>query len=219
MQKKWKQAVWAVIGIAALSGATAFAQGAAAQRKASASPAETDAAVSFYQAMNSSSSGTGTVQTPTNAMGGMFELRQIRSSLIGYEFTYSFNPADQSFKPQVGNCGYRCTTAPLTITAGANIIGLDWVFSKQYGALRPFAVGGLGITATVPGSNAYAANNTVRPTYIFGGGVDFSLGEHLGVRAQVRDNIARAPALSIYYSPTGVYTSTIQPLGGVYYRF
>ena len=219
MRKKWMQAVAAVIGMAALSSATVYAQGAAAKQKPAASEAQTDVAASFYQAMTSSTSGNGTVQTPKNAMGGMFEVRHIHSSMIGYEFTYSFNPGDQSFKPLVGNCGYRCTTQPLTITAGSNIIGLDWVFSKQYGNLRPFAVGGLGFTATVPGNSAYAANNTVRPTYIFGGGVDFALGEHFGVRAQVRDNIAKAPALSIYYSPTGAYTGIIQPMGGVFYRF
>lgn len=219
MRKKWMQAVAAVIGMAALSSATAHAQGAAAQQKAVASEAQTDVAASFYQAMTSSTSGNGTVQTPKNAMGGMLEVRHIHSSMIGYEFTYSFNPADQAFKPQVGNCGYRCNNQPLTITAGSNIIGLDWVFSKQYGNLRPFAVGGLGFTATVPSNSAYAANNTVRPTYIFGGGLDFALGGHFGVRAQVRDNIAKAPALSIYYSPTGAYTGIIQPMGGVYYRF
>ena len=219
MRKKWMQAVWAVIGIAALSSVTALAQGAAAQKKASASPAETDVAANFYEALNNSTSGTGTAQTPTNAIGGMFEVRHLKTSLIGYEFTYSFNPGDQSYKPLAGNCAYQCNAQPLTQTAGQNIFGFDWVFSKQYGALRPFAVGGLGLTATVPSSSAYAANNTVRPTYIFGGGVDFSLGEHLGVRAQVRDNFAKAPALSLYYSPTGVYMQTIQPMGGVYYRF
>ena len=219
MRKKWMLAVATVIGIAALSSLAAYAQGAAAQKKTNASEAQTDVAANFYQAMTSSTSGNGTVQTPKNAMGGMLEVRHILSSVIGYEFTYSFNPADQSFKPQVDNCGYRCNNQPLTMTAGANIFGFDWVFSKQYGNLRPFAVGGLGFTATVPSSSAYAANNTVRPTYIFGGGVDFGFSEHLGVRAQVRDNIAKAPALSLYYSPTGAYTGVIQPMGGVYYRF
>lgn len=219
MRKKWMQAVVTVVGIAALSSAAAYAQGAAAQGKTNMAHGQTDAAVNLYKAFNSSTTGKGTAQTPKDAIGGMFELRQIKSSLIGYEFTYSFNPGDQSFAPQVGNCGYRCSNQPLTITAGANIIGFDWVFSKQYGNVRPFAVGGLGFTATVPSSNAYAANNVVRPTYIFGGGVDWTVSEHFGVRAQVRDNFAKAPALSVYYSPTGVYMQTLQPMGGVFYRF
>lgn len=220
MRKKWMQAVTALIGIAVWSSAAALAQGKApAPKKPEAAQAETDVAASFYQALNSSTSGNGTSQKPSNAMGGMLELRHIHSNFIGYEFTYSFNPYDQFYTPLVGACGYRCNNQPLTMTGGLNIFGFDWVFSKQYGALRPFAVAGLGFSAAVPNSTAYASNNSVRPTYIAGGGVDFALGDHFGVRAQVRENLFKAPALSLYYSPTGAYTQVVQPMGGVFYTF
>ncbi len=219
MGKKWMQAVAALIAIAVWSSAAALAQGTAAPKKPAAVQSQTDVAASFYQAMDTSTTGKGTVQKPKNAMGGMFELRHIHSNFIGYEFTYSFNPYDQYYTPDPGSCGYRCNNAPLTMTAGLNLFGFDWVFSKQYGAVRPFAVAGLGFAATVPNSTAYASNNSVRPAYIAGGGVDFAISDHFGVRAQVRDNLFKAPALSLYYSPTGAYTQVVQPMGGVFYRF
>lgn len=227
MVKKWMQAVAALIAIAAFSSAAAIAQGTAApQKPPTAAPQQTaavqpqtDVAANFYQTLTTSTNGKGTAQEPKNAMGGMFELRHIHSNFIGYEFTYSFNPYDQHFTPDQATCGYRCNNAPLTMTAGLNIFGFDWVFSKEYGSVRPFAVAGLGFEATVPNSTAYAANNSVRPTYIAGGGVDFAVSDHFGVRAQVRDNLFKAPALSLYYSPTGAYTQVLQPMGGVFYRF
>lgn len=219
MVKKWMQAVAALIALAVFSSTAALAQGTAATRKPAAAQTQTDVAASFYQTITTSTTGQGTVQKPDNAIGGMFEIRHIHSSLIGYEMSYSFNPYDQYYTPNVGDCGYRCSNAPLYQTAGLNIFGFNWVVSKQYGAARPFAVGGLGVAATVPNSSSYASNNYVRPAFIGGGGVDYAFGGHFGVRAQVRANFFKAPALSLYYSPTAKYTDVLQPMGGVFYRF
>lgn len=115
MRVKWMQAVFTVIGIAALSGAAAQAQtDTAGQTQTSpAGPAQTSSAgrpranagsesefdigASFYKAFNHSSSGYGTVQTPKNSAGGMLEVRYIDKPLVGFEFTYAYNPADQTF--------------------------------------------------------------------------------------------------------------------------
>lgn len=59
--------------------------------------AQTDVAVSFYGAYNQTTSGNGVVKTPSNAAGGLLELRHIRNPLVGYEATYSFNRANQAY--------------------------------------------------------------------------------------------------------------------------
>ena len=80
--KIWMQGAFVAVVAAALCGATAQAQ--------------TDVALSGYRTITSSSTGSGTKQTPTDSEGGLFELRHIRNPIVGYEFEVSFNPANES---------------------------------------------------------------------------------------------------------------------------
>lgn len=223
MQMKWMQAVVALIGIAAWSGAAAQGQeqaqpGPARQAQAE-SESQIDLGVSGYEAFNQSSSGLGTQQTTTNATGGMFEARYIVKSYVGFEMTYSYNSANQTFSPQTGNCAFTCANPVTALSAKANEIGLDYVASKKFGNIRPFLVGGIGFFITAPANSTYEVSTVVRPAYIFGGGVDWGLLQHFGVRAQFRDNLYKAPNLSALYPATGMFTQTIEPMGGVYFKF
>jgi len=226
MRTKWMQAVMTGMVGAALSCAAAQAQTGTAQAQTGAAPAQkaaaqtqTDLGVSFYSTFTKSSSGNGTDQVPTNSVGGMVELRHIQSPWIGYEFTYQVNPADQTYSPTPNNCGYHCNNTTTKIPAKAHEFSLDWVFSKQFGNLRPFAVAGIGFFVAVPSTNLYYVNTIVRPAYVFGGGVDWGLSSHLGVRVQFRDNLYKAPNMEAIFNPTGVFTQSAEPMGGVYYRF
>ena len=106
---------------------------------------ETDIGFNFYEAINSTTTAKGVIQTPTNSPGGMFEIRQIRKPLIGYEITYSYNPAGETIAPTPApSCGSNCNTPPQSLPSGGSTLGLDWVISHKFGALRPFAAGGLG---------------------------------------------------------------------------
>lgn len=229
MQMKWMQAVVTLIGIAALSGAAAQAQTstpdqaqtntASRSRANAASESQIDIGASFYEAFNNASSGYGTQQTPKNAAGGMFEARYIGSPLVGFEFTYSYNPANQSFAPKPGACALACANPVTNLTAKASEIGLDWVLSKKFGSLRPFAVGGLGFFITSPSNSTYEVTTVVRPAFIYGGGVDWAALSHLGIRLQFRDNLYKAPNLAAFYPATGMYTQTAEPMAGLYYNF
>lgn len=221
MRMKWTHAVLTVIGMAAMSGAAALAQtnGTAPAQKDKVVTAQTDMALSFYKTFTSSSSGNGTEQTPSNSAGGMFEVRHISKPLLGYEITYAFNPAAQTFTPKAGACGYFCANQPIKTSADASEFSVDYVASKKYGSLRPFAVGGLGFFITVPTNNNYYLNTVVRIAYVYGGGVDWAFSPHAGLRFQYRGNIYKAPNLSPAYNPTGVFTQTAEPMAGVYYSF
>jgi len=186
---------------------------------------------SFYEAMNSTTTAMGVTQTPTNSGGGMFELRHIHSPFIGYEFSYSYNPADQTVVPAPAPaCGSICNTPPQRIPSKGSTVGLDWVISKKFGALRPFAVGGLGFFIDQPAysvtvgqtpvpTNRYPENDVVRPSWIYGGGLDLAISHHLGFRVQYRALIYHVPNLSDLYPAQGVYTQTRMPMGGVFYAF
>ena len=110
MRMKWMLTTFILMGMAALTGTAAYGQAgapeggqpgkAAPARAAERSSAQTDVGVSGYFAMTKATSGNGTQQTPTNAPGGMLELRHIHSTLIGYEMAFSYNPADQAYVPK-----------------------------------------------------------------------------------------------------------------------
>lgn len=221
------------ISIALLSLALVAAAGAAAQSQSGTAPAagqnqamhrstesETDIGGSFYEAMNSTTTAGGVTQTPTNSDGGMFELRHIHSSLIGYELTFSYNPANETIGPApAGSCGIYCSQKAQSLTSKASQVGLDWVVSKKYGNLRPFAAGGLGFFMDFPGATIYPNNDVVRPAFLYGVGVDFSITAHLGVRAQYRGVMYKTPNLTKLFPAQGVYTMTNEPMGGIFYRF
>jgi opacity protein-like surface antigen len=199
------------------------AQQTASQKAAAKSSAsdyhETDLGVGVYRSMTSPTTAKGVVQTPVNSLGGMVELRHLVKPLVGYEFTFAFNPADEGYAPTATNCGYSCNTPPQKLNSKASSIGVDWVVSDRFGRMRPFAVGGLGFIFNVPGNSIYGVNNVSRPIYIFGGGVDFAMSSHLGVRLQFRRNIYTSPDLSTLFPGQGVYTHMDQPMGGLFYSF
>ncbi|MGA9583852.1 MAG: hypothetical protein WBQ95_00915, partial [Terracidiphilus sp.] len=84
MRRVWLQ------GFLFFAGLTAFGGAEAAQ-------AQTDVALSLYGAFSGTTNGNGTTQSPANSAGGMIELRHIRNPLIGYEATYSYNRANQTY--------------------------------------------------------------------------------------------------------------------------
>lgn len=210
--------VLAFLAIAAVGGAANSAMAAQTQNPAPRKyVAETDAAVSFYRTFTSSTSGHNTAQTPSNSMGGMFELRHIQSPWIGYEIAYGVNPADQSYKPDPGNCGFLCGNQPETISAMAHQVSIDWVPSFKYGNIDPFAIGGVGFYINVPSAALGNLGDVVRPMFVYGGGLDWNFLSHAGLRIQYRGNLYKAPNLDNNYNATGAYTQTGEPMVGVYF--
>ena len=63
---------------------------AAAQAGAVKAISQTDVGFSVYGAYSGRTTGNGIEQSPSNAAGGIIEVRHIRNPLIGYEGTYSF---------------------------------------------------------------------------------------------------------------------------------
>lgn len=216
---KWMLTTCILAGMAAITGAAAHGQAGPARPAAVQSDSQTDIGLSGYATFTSSSTGMGLKQTPTNSYGGMIEVRHIAKPLLGYEMTFSFNPNDQKYAPIAGSCGLTCQNPVTSITNKAMEFTVDYVASKRIGNLRPFVVGGLGFYISVPGDTPFGNNTSIRGVYVAGGGADFDLSSHFGVRGQIRDNFYKAPNISSIYPATGVFTSSLEPMGGVYYRF
>ncbi len=191
--------------------------------------AQTDAALSLYGAFTGTTTGNNVQQSPSNAAGGIVELRHIRNPLIGYEATYSYNRANQVYSyssiavPATGSvCASPCiapSDVPTSVSASAHEITGDWVASVKVANLRPFALAGVGVIFDVPvSSSTGATSTTTKPVYVYGGGIDWGLLPHLGLRFQYRGNLYQAPNLSKLYTSVDAFTHTAEPMIGVYFR-
>ena len=196
------------LAIALLSGGCAFA--------------ENDVALSLYGAFNGTTSGNGTIQSPANAAGGMFELRHISNPLIGYEATYSFNRANQHYSPGGFACPVTGTCpppSPVSVSGNAHEISGDWIVSVHVANLRPFVLAGIGVLINEPSSGQSGTSSSTKPAFIYGGGLDWGLISHLGLRFQYRGNLDKAPDLTTAFSSTDSFTHTAEPMIGAYFRF
>jgi opacity protein-like surface antigen len=211
-----------------------------------ASQAQTSVALGVYGAFNGTTSGDGTQQSPANQAGGLFEFRQIKNPLVGYEATYSYNRADQTYTSNsFAVCGV-CTAGQswTPVPANAHEVTGDWVVSLHGANLRPFALAGSGVLLNVP-SNAQATTTTLvtgcgggnpgctpgnvttntTPTststegvFVYGAGLDWELLPHLGLRFQYRGNVYKAPAIANALSSTNAFTHNAEPVIGIYFR-
>lgn len=180
--------------------------------------AQTDVALSLYGAFNGTTNGNGTIQSPANSAGGMFELRHISNPIVGYEATYSFNGDDQTYR---SNCaGVTCTSiAPASVSAHAHEISGDWIASVHIANFRPFALAGVGLLFNQPSGSQTNTNSATKPAFIYGAGLDWGVFPHIGLRFQYRGNLYKAPDLTRLYTSTNAFTKTSEPMIGAYFRF
>lgn len=202
MQTKWMQTAFLLIGMAALASVATHAQ--------------TDVAASLYGAFNGTTNGNGVTQSPSNAAGALLELRHIRNPIIGYEATYSFNRANQTYT-ECSTITSLCSRS--SVSANAHEVTGDWVVSVKLSNLRPFALAGGGLLFDRPTSGQISTSSTVKPVFVYGGGVDWGLLPHIGLRLQYRGNLYKAPDLTKLFTSTGAFTHTAEPMLGAYFRF
>lgn len=206
--------------------------------------AQTSVAVSGYGAFSGRTTGNGTQQSPANQAGGMIELRHIANPILGFEATYSFNRADQTYTSHPGACpAFGCSISTETIRANAHEITADWVPSLGIANFRPFGVLGVGLLLDVPSdrqatvtttspcsssgcpsgptttTTTVSTSTSTKPVYVYGAGLDWGILPHLGLRFQYRGNLYQAPNVTKLFSSTNTFTHTAEPMIGAYFNF
>jgi opacity protein-like surface antigen len=184
--------------------------------------AQTSVGLSLYGAFNGATNANGIQQSPANSAGGLFELRHISNPILGFEATYSYNRANETYKytvlPPVNACPTSgCSVTPETVRANAHEITADWVPSLHIANFRPFGVLGVGMLLNVPDSNQSNTSTSTKPVYVYGAGLDWGLLPHLGLRLQYRGNLYQAPDVSKLYTSSNAFTHTAEPMIGLYF--
>jgi opacity protein-like surface antigen len=204
--------------------------------------AQTSVAVSGYGAFSGTTNGNGTEQSPANQAGGLFELRHISNPIFGFEGTYSFNRANQTYTTEPAACpAFACSVSSETVRANAHEVTADWVPSVHIANVRPFGVLGVGLlldvpsdsqatvvttspcNVTCPGSpttttSTSSTSTSYKPVYVYGAGLDWGLIPHIGLRLQYRGNLYSAPNVTKLFSSTDTFTHTAEPMIGIYFR-
>lgn len=188
---------------------------------------QTDIAISGYGAFSGTTTGNAVEEIPSNAGGGMVELRHIFNRFTGFEATYALNRANQVYNAP----GYCSLCVPIPVSANAHEITGDWVFSSRGTKLRPFALVGVGVLyfqplVSIQYNRSAPTESSTTAVYVYGAGVDWGILSRLGLRLQYRGNLYNAPDLTLVYG-TGsgpghngtVFAHTAEPAVGVYYRF
>jgi len=182
---------------------------------------QVDVALSGLANYTSKSTGGGTIEVPTNGYGGGIDVRYMAKPLVGLNLGYTLNTMDITFSPTSIGCGNVCNLnlPPTTLHIKNNNLGFDYVASHKFSRLQAFAMAGVGFNITAAAASTYGVREVIRAAWNVGGGIDYGFSKHLGVRGQVRDYLMHPPNNSSLYNATGVFTSNIMPLGGIYYKF
>ncbi|MGH9607676.1 MAG: outer membrane beta-barrel protein [Terracidiphilus sp.] len=225
MRSKMRTGIF-LIGLASAAGLAARAQ--------------TSVALSVYGAFNGATSGNGVAESPSNAAGGIVELRHISNPFVGYEASYSFNRANQAYTGPPSTplpCAVdSCPVLTGSVPANAHEFTGDWVVSLRVTNVRPFALAGGGVIVDAPTTGAVpvascspitalcvsssaSTSTSAKAVFVYGAGLDWGLLPHLGLRLQYRGNLYKAPELTSAFSSTNAFTHTAEPMLGAYFRF
>lgn len=201
--------------------------------------AQLSVGLSGYGAFSGTTTANGTQQSPANQAGGLFELRHISNPIFGFEGTYSFNRANQTYKTAPIGCpASGCSISYETVKSNAHEITADWTPSLHFANVRPFGVLGVGVLLDVPDSSQVTVvttspNNSpcpgctttstsstktsYKPVYVYGAGLDWGVLPHLGLRFQYRGNLYKSPNVTNLFTSADAFTHTAEPMIGVYF--
>ena len=180
------------------------------------SHAQTSVGVSVYGAFSGTTTGNNVQQSPSNAAGGLIELRHISNPILGYEATYSYNRANQSYRCTSSSCP---VLSPVTVPANAHEVTVDWVPSVHIAPLRPFGVLGVGLLINQPAASTANTQTSTQAVYVYGAGLDWGVLPHLGLRFQYRGNLYKSPDLTKLYTSVDKFRHTSEPMVGAYLSF
>lgn len=183
--------------------------------------AQMDVAASVYGALNQSTNGNTTKQNPSDQAGVLLEMRYISNPLLGYELTYAYNRANQTYRTANISTpgGVNANNLVQSVKANAHQVTADWVVSLKMANLRPFALAGAGLMFFHPDSGQTGTSGNTKGVLVYGAGVDWTVLPHMGARFQYRGNVYKAPDLAKAFSSTDRFTHSAEPMIGVFLRF
>jgi outer membrane immunogenic protein len=88
--------------------------------------------------------------------------------------------------------------------------------------IRPYLLAGPGALRFSPTSDAgnlAGALSQTKAAFLYGGGADFAMASHVGIRADYRGFLTRTPDFTLSSLTIGSTTHLAQPSVGIFFRF
>jgi len=146
--------------------------------------------------------------------------------LVGYTFSlnkwaavegnYGYTRDTQSYS---GIFGTSAVQAKLHEMTGAFLFTMPVHIAR----VRPYALAGTGALRFVPTSDAMimvpGTQSQTKAVFLYGGGANFDLTRHIGIRAEYRGLLTKIPDFGLTTLTMGTKTHFAQPSVGIYFRF
>jgi outer membrane immunogenic protein len=168
--------------------------------------------------------GTGFFTKDTNNNGVQNQTTQSAGVLFGYRYNinrwlsaeanYGWTRNSQQYFGSFGTTAVRANVHQIT---GAGIIKLPTIARFQ-----PYVMAGGGALIFDPtdaASNFQDATQQTRGAFLYGGGVDYNLTRHLGLRAEYRGFVYKQPCFNLTGLDSNTWTHTAQPSAGFVFKF
>jgi opacity protein-like surface antigen len=117
--------------------------------------AQNSIAGSLYGTFTAATIGNQTQQNTADQAGALVEFRHIASPLVGFEFAYSWNRANETYLtyPQSSGPSGLAAYSSESVSANAHEFTGDWIPSVPFRHMRFFGVLGVGVHLDVPSSS------------------------------------------------------------------
>ena len=158
----------------------------------------------------------GITQNTTDSGGLLVSYRNRFNSWLGADLSYGYTRNTQQNLTPIGSFNVQSnvhqTTGALLVTAPGRIIGF-----------KPFALAGAGALTFDPtnklGGFVLGADRQAKPAFVYGGGADFGINDHLALRLEYRGLVYQRPDFGLPLLDSNATTHTAQPSAGFVIRF
>lgn len=162
-------------------------------------------------------SGQGTTQRTTNTGGFLVGYRYNLTRWLAAEAVYGYDRNSQHY---FGSSGFSRVQANVHQATGGFVVRIPTYHRLR---LSPYVLAEGGALVFDPTGNAFGtvpgAQRQATGVFAYGGGADFPLLKHVGLRAEYRGLVYSAPDFGLAALNTNTITHTAQPSAGLVFRF
>ena|ERR1700720_3832807 len=169
-----------------------------------------EVSVQAFGSFVKSTTNNGVENKATNSGGVLGSYRYFFNAHNGVEANYGYSLNTQS---------YGLTSGGLGVKSYSHEISAAYVFRVPMRKFTPFVLAGAGGLIFDP-KDFVGANSQARAAFVYGGGADFNLSQHVFVRAEYRGFVYNSPTYDIPgLAGTDRTTHRAEPSIGFGYRF
>ena len=169
-----------------------------------------EVSVQAFGSFVKSTTNNGVENKATNSGGVLGSYRYFFNAHNGVEANYGYSLNTQS---------YGLTSGGLGVKSYSHEISAAYVFRVPMRKFTPFVLAGAGGLIFDP-KDFVGANSQARAAFVYGGGADFNLSQHVFVRAEYRGFVYSSPTYDIPgLAGTDRTTHRAEPSIGFGYRF